>query len=61
MLSCARTTKRGERRLVTLNQAEVISPVLIRYANRLSDLLFVIARVLARVDNGEEVLWNRSR
>ena len=28
-----------------------------RYLNRLSDLLFVIARVLARHENGVEVLW----
>jgi cob(I)alamin adenosyltransferase len=31
----------------------------IRYLNRLSDLLFVIARVLSRVEGGSEVLWNR--
>ncbi|MBU3673021.1 MAG: ATP:cob(I)alamin adenosyltransferase, partial [Sinobacteraceae bacterium] len=30
-----------------------------RYLNRLSDLLFVIARVLARHENGSEVLWKR--
>ena len=32
-----------------------------KYLNRLSDLLFVIARVLARVESGQEVLWNRKR
>jgi cob(I)alamin adenosyltransferase len=32
-----------------------------RYLNRLSDLLFVIARVLARYERGGEVLWNRNR
>jgi cob(I)alamin adenosyltransferase len=31
-----------------------------RYLNRLSDLLFVIARVLARHERGAEVLWKRS-
>jgi cob(I)alamin adenosyltransferase len=31
------------------------------YLNRLSDLLFVIARVLARIESGQEVLWNRDR
>jgi cob(I)alamin adenosyltransferase len=30
-----------------------------RYLNRLSDLLFVIARVLARHEKGQEVLWQR--
>jgi cob(I)alamin adenosyltransferase len=38
-----------------------ISPEPARYLNRLSDLLFVIARVLARHENGSEVLWNRDR
>ena len=33
----------------------------VRYLNRLSDLLFVIARVLARAETGQEVIWNRSR
>jgi cob(I)alamin adenosyltransferase len=32
-----------------------------RYLNRLSDLLFVIARILARHERGAEVLWNRNR
>ena len=32
-----------------------------RYLNRLSDLLFVMARVLARYERGSEVLWNRNR
>jgi cob(I)alamin adenosyltransferase len=33
----------------------------IRYLNRLSDLLFVIARVLARTESGQELIWDRSR
>jgi cob(I)alamin adenosyltransferase len=32
-----------------------------RYLNRLSDLLFVLARVLARHETGQEVLWRRDR
>ena len=31
------------------------------YLNRLSDLLFVLARVLARQENGTEILWDRKR
>ena len=31
------------------------------YLNRLSDLLFVLARVLARREQGTEILWDRSR
>lgn len=54
----ARTVcRRAERRVVTLTKEESISPYSIQYLNRLSDLLFVIARVLARHENGGEVLW----
>jgi len=58
----ARTTvRRAERRSFTLSQDEDVRPEVIRYLNRLSDLLFVIARVLARAENGQEVLWKRDR
>jgi cob(I)alamin adenosyltransferase len=58
----ARTiTRRAERRVFTLSCTEDVRPEAIRYLNRLSDLLFVIARVLARAENGQEVLWNRAR
>ena len=54
----ARTVcRRAERRATTLAREEEINPAAIRYLNRLSDLLFVIARVLARFENGSEVLW----
>jgi cob(I)alamin adenosyltransferase len=45
----------------TLAGAETVRPEVIRYLNRLSDLLFVIARSLARLESGKEVLWNRER
>ena len=58
----ARTiARRAERRVFTLSRTEDVRAEAIRYLNRLSDLLFVIARVLARAENGEEVLWNRKR
>ena len=58
----ARTiARRAERRVLTLSQTEDVRPEVIKYLNRLSDLLFVIARVLARAENGQEVLWNRER
>lgn len=54
----ARTVcRRAERRVVSLAKEETVSPLSIRYLNRLSDLLFVTARVLARAENGSEVLW----
>ena len=58
----ARTiARRAERRVFTLSQTEDVRPEAIQYLNRLSDLLFVVARVLARAENGQEVLWNRAR
>ena len=56
----ARTVvRRAERRVISLAHVEEVRPELYRYLNRLSDLLFVIARQAARAETGEEVLWNR--
>ena len=58
----ARTiVRRAERRVSSLDAAEPVRPEVIRYLNRLSDLLFVVARILARKESGREVLWDRSR
>jgi len=58
----ARTiVRRAERRVGTLAGIENIRSETGKYLNRLSDLLFVIARVLARSESGREVLWNRDR
>ena len=58
----ARTVvRRAERRAATLGSAESVRPEVLRYLNRLSDLLFVYARVLARLETGQEVLWKRDR
>jgi cob(I)alamin adenosyltransferase len=54
----ARTVaRRAERRVWALARVEQVAPEVPQYLNRLSDLLFVIARVLARHDKGSEVLW----
>ena len=53
--------RRAERRAWTLAGQEAVAPEPLRYLNRLSDLLFVIARVLARHETGQEVLWKRER
>jgi len=52
--------RRAERSLWLLNESEPVNPVSLRFANRLSDLLFVSARVLARADGGKEVSWQRT-
>jgi len=58
----ARTiTRRAERGVWTLAAAEPVNAEVPRYLNRLSDLLFVLARVLARHEHGSEVLWRHDR
>ena len=58
----ARTiARRAERRLWTLAALESVNPPSLCYLNRLSDLLFVLARVLARHERGAEVLWRHDR
>jgi len=53
--------RRAERRVWLLSQTETVAPEVPQYLNRLSDLLFVIARVLARHERGAEVLWKHQR
>ncbi len=50
-------TRRAERRVVTLARTEMINPEIIRYLNRLSDLIFVLARLLNRRAGTPDVLW----
>jgi len=58
----ARTVcRRAEREVVALSRQETIRPQPQRYLNRLSDLLFVICRVLARSSGHGEVLWQHER
>jgi len=58
----ARTiVRRAERETVALSRHESVRPEAIRYLNRLSDLLFVLARVLARASGHGEVLWKHER
>lgn len=53
--------RRAERRAVSLAREEDVSPVSIRYLNRLSDLLFVMARSVNYASGREDVLWDRKR
>jgi cob(I)alamin adenosyltransferase len=58
----ARTVcRRAERKLVALARAEDVPPLLLKYLNRLSDLLFVSARVLNRHAGGHDVLWEQGK
>lgn len=53
--------RRAERAVVTLAGAEPVSDPVRRYLNRLSDLLFVIARALNRAAGRPDVLWRHDR
>lgn len=53
--------RRAERRVRSLAKEESVRNETLMYLNRLSDLLFVVARVLCRAESGQEVLWNRDR
>ncbi len=52
--------RRAERRMLSLGMQEEISHVSTKYLNRLSDLLFVMARTLNRKNNQPDVLWEKS-
>jgi len=58
----ARTVcRRAERRLVTLSRKQKLAPALPAYLNRLSDLLFVLARELNRAAGQPDVLWQQGK
>ena len=57
-LHLARTiARRAERRVVSLSLQEPVNPEILRYLNRLSDLLFVLARTANRLSGVEEHRW----
>jgi len=54
----ARTTcRRAERAVVTLSREQRINSVIIHYLNRLSDLLFVLARAVNKQAGGSDIAW----
>ena len=58
----ARTVCRpAERKLAALAKSEPLAPPLLQYLNRLSDLLFVLARVLNRHAGGADVYWQQGK
>jgi cob(I)alamin adenosyltransferase len=62
---CRTVARRAERAVVTLNAQEAINAAPRHYLNRLSDLLFVLARVLNRANldglGGDDVYWHSER
>lgn len=53
--------RRAERAMVALGRDETVGPAPRQYVNRLSDLMFVLARVLNRAAGTPDVLWQRGR
>ena len=58
---CRTVARRAEREVVALGNAEAINDAPRQYLNRLSDLMFVLARVLNRLDGGDDVYWKSAR
>jgi cob(I)alamin adenosyltransferase len=58
LLHVSRTiTRRAERQLISLMQKEEVDPSIVRYLNRLSDLLFTMARFVNHTENKKENKW----
>ena len=58
---CRTVCRRAERSIVTLGAEEKLNEAPRQYANRLSDLLFVLARVLNRAAGGSDVQWQQRK
>jgi cob(I)alamin adenosyltransferase len=58
---CRTVCRRAERSIVSVGNAETINDAPRQYMNRLSDLLFVLSRVLNRYAGGSDVLWEKER
>ena len=58
---CRTVARRAERQLVALGNEEAIQDAPRQYLNRLSDLMFVLARVLNRMNGGDDVYWKSER
>ena len=58
---CRTVARRAERAVVGLGQAEPLKDAPRQYLNRLSDLLFVLSRVLNRMNGGDDVYWKSER
>lgn len=58
---CRTVCRRAERSIVSLGRTENINEQPRQYVNRLSDLMFVLSRVLNRYAGGSDVLWQNDR
>ncbi|MBI4095459.1 MAG: cob(I)yrinic acid a,c-diamide adenosyltransferase, partial [DPANN group archaeon] len=57
---CRAVSRRAERKIVRLAKTEDVNEAALRFANRLSSLLFVIARHVTKIENKKEILWKQN-
>lgn len=58
---CRTVARRAERAVVALGQQDALKDTPRQYLNRLSDLMFVLSRVLNRMNGGDDVYWKSER
>ena len=58
---CRTVARRAERATVALGNEEALNEAPRQYLNRISDLMFVLSRVLNRMDGGTDVYWKSER
>ncbi len=58
---CRTVARRAERGVVALGQQDALKDTPRQYLNRLSDLMFVLSRVLNRMNGGDDVYWKSER
>ena len=58
---CRTVARRAERAVVALGKADALRETPRQYLNRLSDLLFVLARVFNRMNGGDDVYWKSEK
>jgi len=56
---CRTVCRRAERRIVALAEVAQVSPEVQQYVNRLSDYLFVLAKIINFNDNVSEIIWEK--
>ena len=56
---CRTVCRRAERRIVALAEVAQVSPEVQQYVNRLSDYLFVLAKIINFNENVSEIIWEK--
>ena len=57
---CRAVSRRAERKIVALAKSETVNPIVLQFMNRLSSLLWVLARYATKLENKNEMLWKQN-